>query len=135
MDAIRCSPAESSLKTGFTLVELSIVLVIIGLIIGGVLVGRDLISAAAVRPKSRRLKNTIRRSIRFGANTATCLAIFPTRPQLNTGLYPGERHGQGLSQDKAMAMGLLQGYGPQIAMAATAVGKKPPGKARCFGWI
>jgi prepilin-type N-terminal cleavage/methylation domain-containing protein len=34
---------------GFTLVELSIVLVIIGLIIGGVLVGRDLISAATVR--------------------------------------------------------------------------------------
>ncbi|MGA2869394.1 MAG: prepilin-type N-terminal cleavage/methylation domain-containing protein [Verrucomicrobiota bacterium] len=34
---------------GFTLVELSIVLVIIGLIIGGVLVGRDLITAATVR--------------------------------------------------------------------------------------
>jgi len=34
---------------GFTLIELSIVLVIIGLVIGGVLVGRDLISAAAVR--------------------------------------------------------------------------------------
>lgn len=34
---------------GFTLIELSIVLVIIGLIVGGVLVGRDLISAAAVR--------------------------------------------------------------------------------------
>lgn len=36
-------------KQGFTLIELSIVLVIIGLIVGGVLVGRDLISAAAVR--------------------------------------------------------------------------------------
>jgi prepilin-type N-terminal cleavage/methylation domain-containing protein len=34
---------------GFTLIELSIVLVIIGLIVGGVLVGRDLISAAQVR--------------------------------------------------------------------------------------
>ena len=34
---------------GFTLVELSIVLVIIGLIIGGVLVGRDLITAASIR--------------------------------------------------------------------------------------
>lgn len=33
----------------FTLIELSIVLVIIGLVVGGVLVGRDLISAAAVR--------------------------------------------------------------------------------------
>lgn len=34
---------------GFTLIELSIVLVIIGLIVGGVLVGRDLISAAEIR--------------------------------------------------------------------------------------
>ncbi len=36
-------------KSGFTLVELSIVLVIIGLIVGGVLVGRDLIKAAEIR--------------------------------------------------------------------------------------
>src|SRR5262249_9059877 len=34
---------------GFTLVELSIVLVIIGLITGGILVGRDLIHAAEIR--------------------------------------------------------------------------------------
>ena len=36
-------------KSGFTLIELSIVLVIIGLIIGGILVGRDLINASAIR--------------------------------------------------------------------------------------
>ena len=36
-------------QKGFTLIELSIVLVIIGLIVGGVLVGRDLISAAEIR--------------------------------------------------------------------------------------
>ena len=34
---------------GFTLIEMSIVLVIIGLIIGGVLVGRDLIKASEIR--------------------------------------------------------------------------------------
>jgi len=34
---------------GFTLIELSIVLVIIGLIVGGILVGQDLIRAAGVR--------------------------------------------------------------------------------------
>ena len=36
-------------KLGFTLIELSIVLVIIGLLVGGILVGRDLIKAAEVR--------------------------------------------------------------------------------------
>jgi prepilin-type N-terminal cleavage/methylation domain-containing protein len=36
-------------KKGFTLIELSIVLVIIGLIIGGVLIGQDLIKAAETR--------------------------------------------------------------------------------------
>jgi prepilin-type N-terminal cleavage/methylation domain-containing protein len=41
--------SESAKAAGFTLIEMSIVLVIIGLILGGVLVGRDLIRAAAVR--------------------------------------------------------------------------------------
>lgn len=36
-------------KTGFTLIEMSIVLVIIGLIAGGILAGQDLINAAAIR--------------------------------------------------------------------------------------
>ncbi len=36
-------------RHGFTLIELSIVLVIIGLIVGGVLVGRDMIRAAEIR--------------------------------------------------------------------------------------
>ncbi len=39
----------TKIKAGFTLVELSIVLVIIGLIIGGVLVGKDLIHSAELR--------------------------------------------------------------------------------------
>lgn len=38
-----------SSRHGFTLIELSIVLVIIGLLVGGVLVGRDLIKAAEIR--------------------------------------------------------------------------------------
>ena len=36
-------------QVGFTLIELSIALVIIGLLVGGVLVGRDLVSAAGIR--------------------------------------------------------------------------------------
>jgi prepilin-type N-terminal cleavage/methylation domain-containing protein len=41
--------APPGTQAGFTLIELSIVLVIIGLIVGGVLVGQDLIRAAEVR--------------------------------------------------------------------------------------
>jgi prepilin-type N-terminal cleavage/methylation domain-containing protein len=37
------------IKAGFTLVEIAIVIVIIGLIAGGIMVGKDLISAAEVR--------------------------------------------------------------------------------------
>lgn len=40
---------SSASTQGFTLIELSIVLVIIGLIVGGILVGEDLIRAAGVR--------------------------------------------------------------------------------------
>jgi prepilin-type N-terminal cleavage/methylation domain-containing protein len=40
---------------GFTLIELAMVLVIIGLIVGGVLVGRDLIKAAEVRSQISQL--------------------------------------------------------------------------------
>ena len=36
-------------RSGFTQVELSVVLVVIGLLAGGILVGRDLIKAAETR--------------------------------------------------------------------------------------
>jgi prepilin-type N-terminal cleavage/methylation domain-containing protein len=43
-------------KQGFTLIELSIVLVTIGLIVGGVLVGQDLIRSATVRAQISQLQ-------------------------------------------------------------------------------
>lgn len=44
-------------ESGFTILELSIVLVIIGLIIGSVIVGRDLINAARIRAQITQLEN------------------------------------------------------------------------------
>jgi len=46
----------NSRNRGFTLIELSIVLVIIGLIVGGVLVGRDLIQAAQIRAQMTQIE-------------------------------------------------------------------------------
>lgn len=48
--------AESINKIGFTLIEMSIVLVIIGLIIGGILTGQDLINAASIRAQTSQIE-------------------------------------------------------------------------------
>lgn len=44
---------------GFTLIELSIVLVIIGLIVGGILVGRDLIISSEIRSQISQISSTM----------------------------------------------------------------------------
>jgi prepilin-type N-terminal cleavage/methylation domain-containing protein len=44
-----CLGMRSEQNSGFTLIELSIVLVIIGLIVGGILIGQDLIEASKMR--------------------------------------------------------------------------------------
>lgn len=51
-------------SNGFTLIELSIVLVIIGLIVGGVLVGQDLVKAAEIRAQVSQIDK-----IRVAVNT------------------------------------------------------------------
>jgi len=74
-------------KKGFTLLELSIVLVIIGLIVGGVLVGQDLIKAAEVRA-------TVGQYEKFNASINTFRTKFDG--------IPGD-----LAGSKANAFGLL----------------------------
>jgi prepilin-type N-terminal cleavage/methylation domain-containing protein len=86
---------------GFTLIELSIVLVIIGLVVGGVLVGQDLIRAAEVRATISQIEkyNTAVNTFRgkYGAlpgdlnNTVATQFGFASRGQ-----YPGEGDGNGV---------------------------------------
>ncbi len=50
-------PWISEASIGFTLIELSIVLIIVGLLVGGILVGKDLIDSAAVRAQVSQIEN------------------------------------------------------------------------------
>ncbi|AMV40243.1 prepilin-type N-terminal cleavage/methylation domain-containing protein [Planctomyces sp. SH-PL62] len=79
-----CMPIRTS--SGFTLIELSIVLVVIGLVVGGVLVGRDLIEAAKLRATASQLEQY-----------STAANVF----KLKYGNLPGD-----IPANKAQAFGL-----------------------------
>lgn len=88
-------------SSGFTLIEVSIVLVIIGLIIGGVLVGKDLIGAAEIRGQISQVEKystaiqTFR--VKYGGLPGDLLTAasfgFPAR-----GSYTGQGDGNGVVQ-------------------------------------
>ena len=86
---------------GFTLIELSIVLVIIGLIVGGVLVGQDLIKAAYVRAQISQIEsyNTAVNTF-YGKYQALPGDMNATVAQQNgftpRGQYAGEGDGSGV---------------------------------------
>jgi prepilin-type N-terminal cleavage/methylation domain-containing protein len=96
---------------GFTLLELSIVLVIIGLIVGGVLVGRDLIKAAEIRATVNQIEkistavNTFK--LKYGGlpgDLANASEVGMYGPQPGDWHYPG--NGNGLITDCAGYTGL-----------------------------
>ena len=47
---------ENTVRHGFTLIEMAIVIIIIGLIVGGIMVGQTLISAATVRAQATQIE-------------------------------------------------------------------------------
>src|SRR5665213_3036991 len=103
-------------KTGFTLIELSIVLVIIGLIVGGILVGQDLIKAAEVRAQISQIEkydqavNTFRakfNAIPGDMAVATASQFGFTNTNCTGGV--GMRDGNGLLDGSTTAGSVLQG--------------------------
>lgn len=107
--------STSNAKDGFTLVELAIVLVIIGLIVAGVLVGQDMIKSAEIRAtisqweKYNSAMNTFRD--KFGGypgdlRNATNFG-FSSRASATAGATTGD--GNGLLEDCAATPGMLVG--------------------------
>lgn len=99
-------------NAGFTLVELAIVLVIIGLLVGGVLVGQDLIKQAEIRSvveqidKTNAAVNTFR--TKFGGYPGDLLSSRATTFNLAPTGRPGT-DGQGDGD------GFVEGFGSAVA--------------------
>jgi prepilin-type N-terminal cleavage/methylation domain-containing protein len=100
--------------SGFTLIELSIVLVIIGLIVGGVLVGQDLIKAAYVRAQISQIEkfNTAVNTF-YGKYQALPGDMNATIAQANgfvaRGVNPAEGDGNGIIQSNTCDQAGLPG--------------------------
>ena len=108
--------AKTARIAGFTLIELSIVLVIIGLIVGGVLVGQDLVRSAAMRAQISQIEkynsaaNTFREKTGYlpGDINATAATQFGL---ISRGTIGGQGDGDGIIQGFANgANGLKCGF-------------------------
>jgi prepilin-type N-terminal cleavage/methylation domain-containing protein len=97
-------------ERGFTLIELSIVLVVIGLIVGGILVGQDMIKAAQTRATITQIEkfntavNTFRTKHGYLPGDIPAAAV----TQFGFGVVPGPAHAgiAGLGDGN----GLIEGY-------------------------
>lgn len=94
------SSAEPTTTNGFTLIELSIVLVIIGLIVGSVLVGQDLIRASEIRATITQIERyqTVTNTFRGKFNALPGdmnAAVAATFGFTSRGQYAGEGDGNG----------------------------------------
>jgi prepilin-type N-terminal cleavage/methylation domain-containing protein len=110
---------QSSHNQGFTLIEMSIVLVIIGLVVGGVLLGQSLIAAAAVRAQITQIEqyNTAANTFRekYNALPGDMPSQIATQFGFTVGTgctgAQGKRDGNGLLESQPAPYNQLQGEG------------------------
>lgn len=84
---------SSTARCGFTLIEMSIVLVIIGLIVGGVLVGQDLIRAAGVRAQITQIEKFNTAANTFYGKYGYLPGDIPAAPAAQFGFAARGTHG------------------------------------------
>lgn len=109
---------ESRADAGFTLIELSIVLVIIGLIVGSVLVGRDLISAAAIRGQISQIEGYQQAVNTFKGKYGHLPGDIRDPDATNFGFAT-----RGTNQGQGDGNGLLQGNGAYFARGVEQTGE------------
>jgi prepilin-type N-terminal cleavage/methylation domain-containing protein len=110
---------KSARRGGFTLIELSIVLVIIGLIVGGVLVGQDLIEAAALRATVSQLEKYNAAVNTFRVKYGYLPGDIPDPAATDTGLLPrGTIFVNGAPFGWPSGAGLAQGDGNSVLQSS-----------------
>ena len=102
-------------QSGFTLIELSIVLVIVGLIVGGVLVGRDLIKAAELRKQVSQLNEYTTAANTFMIKYGSLPGDVPYATRVEIGLPSPNGFGPSLDALCGMGDGKIDGVCGQVA--------------------
>ena len=108
-------------RDGFTLIELSIVLVVIGLIVGGILVGQNLISAAGVRATASQIEKYNTAANTFREKYGYLPGDIPAQPAAQFGFIArgtgtGQGDGNGIIEagQWATGAGLSGGAGEEL---------------------
>ena len=109
--------SKARLQSAFTLVELSIVLVIIGLLLGGVLIGKDMIRQAQLRSMVTDMQGYLAAAQLFQDKYNCLPGDCANATQFWSGVTNGNGNGQLDTGSAASAPGEIYGIWQQLAVA------------------